>query len=177
MVTTAELIAHNRLFALLDDAGRRRILAVATAADYEVGAAVIKEGEFGDAFFLLTTGTVSVRIGGVLAQHEVAQLVPGAFFGEIAALLSEARTATVFCLSSTSLLSFDGQRVQGILKDYPKVREILVKLGLKRSEENLQTQLHADFAVVPSTNVDATAEGAAVLSRSGSMPSDIKSGD
>jgi hypothetical protein len=49
------------------------------------------------------------------------------------------------------------------LKDYPKVREVLVKLGLKRSEENLQQMMEADFPGVPLT---ATGEGASLTTTS-----------
>lgn len=154
------LRAHSRLFALLDEAGQRRLVAVAVEERVPEGKAVVTEGEFGDSFFLVLDGEMSVRIGGVDLTREVARLGPGAFFGEIAALLGEARSATVLALGPSRLVRFDGPRVQGILKDYPKVREALVKLGLKRSEENLQQMMEADFPGVPVT----TGEGAPILS-------------
>jgi CRP-like cAMP-binding protein len=150
---------HSKLFGLLDEAGRKRLVAVAGEDEIPAGTAVINEGEFGDSFFLVLSGELSVRIGGIDAGHEVAKLGPGAFFGEIAALLGEARSATVVCTKTVKALRFDGPRVQGILKDYPKIREVLVKLGLKRSEENLQQMMEADFPGVPVT----TGEGAPVL--------------
>jgi CRP-like cAMP-binding protein len=151
---------HSKLFALLDDAGQRRLVAVAIEEQVGAGAVIVKEGEFGDSFFLVLEGEMSVRIGGVDMTREVARLAPGAFFGEIAALLGEARSASVIAMGPSQLVRFDGPRVQGILKDYPKVREALVKLGLKRSEENLQQLIEADFPGVPVT----TGEGAPILS-------------
>lgn len=156
---------HSKLFALLDDAGRKRLVSVAVEERHPSGAAVVNEGEFGDSFFLVLEGQLSVRIGGVDATREVAQLGPGAFFGEIAAILGEARSATVVCMSPCRLVRFDGPRVQGILKDYPKIREVLVKLGLKRSEENLQQMMEADFPGVPVT----TGEGAPILTSERSL--------
>jgi CRP-like cAMP-binding protein len=151
---------HSKLFALLDEAGQKRLIAVAQEERHPLGTAIVNEGEFGDSFYVVIEGELSVRIGGIDAKREVARLGPGAFFGEIAALLGEARSATVLCLSSCRFLRFDGPRVQGILKDYPKVREVLVKLGLKRSEENLQQQVENDFPGVPVT----TGEGPPVMS-------------
>jgi CRP-like cAMP-binding protein len=164
-IDPAGLKSHSKLFGLLDDAGQRRLLAVAHEERHPVGAAVVTESDFGDTFYVVLEGTLSVRIGGIDAKKEVATLGPGAFFGEIAALLGEARSATVLCLSSVRVLRFDGPRVQGILKDYPKVREVLVKLGLKRSEENLQQQLEDDFPGVPVT----TGEGPPVMTGESSV--------
>lgn len=150
------LQTHSKLFGLLDEPGRKRLMAVAVEERFPAGHAVVSEGDFGDSFFLVLEGELSVRIGGIDATREVARLGPSAFFGEIAALLGEARSATVLCLVATRALRFDGPRVQGILKDYPVVREALVKLGLKRSEDNLQQMMEDDFPGVP---VTATGEG------------------
>lgn len=150
------LLYHSKLFGLLDEPGRKRLVAVAVEQHFPPGHAVVVEGDFGDSFFLVLDGALSVRIGGIDATREVARLGPSAFFGEIAALLGEARSATVLCLAETRALRFDGPRVQGLLKDYPVVREALVKLGLKRSEDNLQQMMEDDFPGVP---VTATGEG------------------
>ena len=150
------LLQHSKLFGLLDEPGRKRLVAVAVEQRFPPGHAVVSEGEFGDSFFLVLEGALSVRIGGIDATREVARLGPSAFFGEIAALLGEARSATVVCLIDTRALRFDAPRVQGLLKDYPVVREALVKLGLKRSEDNLQQMMEDDFPGVP---VTATGEG------------------
>jgi CRP-like cAMP-binding protein len=148
---------HSKLFSLLAEAGQRRLLAVSAKESFAAGHAVVTEGERGGSFFLVVDGALSVRVNGI---GEVATLTPGAFFGEIAALLGEARSATVVCTASTTLLRFDGPRVQGILTDYPLVRQALVKLGLKRSEDNLQQMIETDFPGVPVT----TGEGPAVVS-------------
>ncbi len=150
---------HSKLFGLLDEGGQKRLVAVAAEEHFPAGHCVVKEGEFGDAFFLVLEGSLSVRIGGIDATREVARLGSGGFFGEIAALLGEARSASVICLAATRALRFDGPRVQGILKDYPKIREVLVKLALKRSEENLQQMMEDDFPGVPVT----TGEGGPLM--------------
>ena len=64
----------------------------------------------------------------------------------IAALLGETRSATVKAVSAVSLMRFEMPKVTGIINDYPAVRQVLVKLALKRSEENLSEQMKHDFA-------------------------------
>ena len=58
---------------------------------YAVGETIIREGESGEEFFLISDGEVDV----VRADHEVARLGRGDFFGEVALISGEPRNATV----------------------------------------------------------------------------------
>ena len=75
----------------------------------------------------------------------IASLERGAFFGEIAALLGEIRSATVRAVTPVALMRFEMPRVKGIIADYPAVRQVLVRLALKRGEDNLSEQMKHDF--------------------------------
>jgi putative ABC transport system ATP-binding protein len=55
------------------------------------GETIIREGESGEEFFVISDGEVDV----VRADHEVARLRPGDFFGEVALISGEPRNATV----------------------------------------------------------------------------------
>jgi CRP-like cAMP-binding protein len=135
------LRAQSRLFSLLDDAGQQRLLEAAEERAFDTGEALMNEGETGDAFFVVTDGFVRVFVHTADKEKEVALLGSGAFVGEIAALMGEPRNASVMATEPVETLAFDAARVNEILKDYPKVREALVKLALKRSEDNLQRML------------------------------------
>ncbi|MBV9203140.1 MAG: ATP-binding cassette domain-containing protein [Alphaproteobacteria bacterium] len=58
---------------------------------YPAGETIIREGEPGEEFFLVSDGEVEV----IRADHEVARLGPGDFFGEVALISGEPRNATV----------------------------------------------------------------------------------
>ena len=58
---------------------------------YAVGETIIHEGDPGEEFFLVSDGEVEV----IRADHEVARLGPGNFFGEVALISGEPRNATV----------------------------------------------------------------------------------
>jgi putative ABC transport system ATP-binding protein len=58
---------------------------------YPAGETIIRQGEPGEEFFLVSDGEVEV----VRADHEVARLGPGDFFGEVALISGEPRNATV----------------------------------------------------------------------------------
>lgn len=135
------LRTQSRLFSLLNEAGQRQLLEGAVEQRLPAGHALMREGEAGDDFFVILDGAVRVTIGDMGAQKEVARLGRGAFVGEIAAIMGESRNATVVCEGEVSALRFEAARVNEVLKGYPRVREALVKLALKRSEDNLQRML------------------------------------
>lgn len=137
--------AQSKLFTLLDEAGQQRLLTVAINEDHPAGTSVVKQGDKGDAFFVVTEGSLDVVVEDQGKTRTVAKLGRGAFFGEIAALLGESRSATVTATAPITLIRFEMPKVQGIIKDYPAVRQVLTKLALKRSEENLSESMKHDF--------------------------------
>ena len=65
-----------------------------TKRHFAAGETVIRAGESGEEFFLISEGEVEV----IRAEHEVARLGPGDFFGEVALISGEPRNATVVAL-------------------------------------------------------------------------------
>ena len=63
---------------------------------YATGDTIIREGEPGEDFFLISEGEVEI----VRADHEVARLGPGDFFGEVALISGEPRNATVVAMDA-----------------------------------------------------------------------------
>lgn len=70
---------------------------------FEAGAAIVREGETSDRFYVIADGSVEVTQAGRLLRTEVA----GEFFGEIGLLRDVARTATVTALTDTTLLALE----------------------------------------------------------------------
>lgn len=133
--------ANSKLFSLLDAAGIERLARVAKPAAFAASDAVIREGERGNTFFLLLSGTVRVITEGLDEAKEVARLGPGQFFGEMAVLNDEPRTASVFAVGAVRCLGFEKHDVLSLLQDYPKIRQVLGLVGLKRAEQLIDAQL------------------------------------
>lgn len=135
-----------RLFDLLDDSGRLRMMDAAEHAAYADGAIVVREGDPGDAMYVIRGGTVRVVIDALEGEKEVARLGPGSFFGEMSVVLGEPRSATVIAVGAVDAWRFGRPSIDGILADYPRVREALARLSLKRSELTLEKMMESDAA-------------------------------
>ncbi len=107
--------ANSKLFSLMDDAGIDRMANVAREATFKAGDAIIVEGERGNLFFLIVSGNVRVVADGLDGPKEVARLVACQFFGEMAVLNDEPRTASVIASTDVRCLAFEKTDVVGIL--------------------------------------------------------------
>ena len=146
-VDLATFAKQSKLFELLDDSGRQRMLAAAQAMPVAAGEVIVHEGEAGDAMYVVRSGVVRVTAEALDGEKQVAELGPGAVFGEIAVVGHEQRTATVRAEGAVELWRFDAAAIDAILADYPTVRELLARLGLRRSEMTLEKLLASDTII------------------------------
>ncbi len=91
------------MFAPLAPAVVERLAAGADAWTAQAGTEIITQGEAGDRFHLIVSGTVEVTVGGRFVRVEG----PGEFFGEIALVRDIPRTATVRATTDVELLSLE----------------------------------------------------------------------
>lgn len=138
--------AQSSLFGLLDEAGQLQLMAAAKVEKHPDDATVVKQGEPGSAFFIVSEGKLEVFYEQDGQGRIIATLERGAFFGEMAALLGEPRSASVRAAGPVTLMRFDMPAVKEILAHYPAVRQVLTRLALKRGEDNLTEQMKHDFA-------------------------------
>jgi CRP/FNR family transcriptional regulator, cyclic AMP receptor protein len=85
--------------------------------DVPKGKVLAREGDFGHEFFVIVEGTADVVRGGA----QIAELGPGDFFGEMALLGEERRTATVTASSPMRVLVMTGQHLREIDRANPGV--------------------------------------------------------
>jgi CRP-like cAMP-binding protein len=89
------------------------------ALHYAAGEKIIEEGAPGDSFFLIDNGEVQVskKMGGY--PRELARLMEGQFFGEMALLTGERRTATVVAATDVDVFVLDKGGFQDIIAANP----------------------------------------------------------
>lgn len=97
---------------------------------------ICREGDPGDAFFVLRRGTVEVVARGASGQEtHVADLHAPAFFGEMALLTGEARSATVRAKGDAELLIVERAGFESLFKTRPSVAEAVSRVLATRQSE------------------------------------------
>jgi CRP-like cAMP-binding protein len=101
------------------------------------GTVIFKEGEEGDQMFIVQDGRVKVSrvIGG--KEQMLAVLGKGDFFGEMALVTRERRTATVTTLEPVRLLAFNQEGFLNMINKNPKIAlNVIDKLCRRLSYAN-----------------------------------------
>jgi putative ABC transport system ATP-binding protein len=95
---------------------------------YAAGDTIIREGEPGEEFFLVSDGEVDV----IRADHEVARLGRGDFFGEVALISGEPRNATVLALEPLDTFVLGKTDFQSALETSSPFRDQLYRVYFSR---------------------------------------------
>ena len=83
-------------------------------------------------FFKLIRGALAVIKGG----KKIAELTePGEYFGEMAAISGEQRTATIISQGRSTIKRFPGDKIDEIIEKYPDVSSHLFKTMTNRTTE------------------------------------------
>jgi MFS family permease len=98
-----ELLRQIAIFAPLPQAQLERVARELVPVHVSAGDAIVREGETGDRFYVVSQGEVDVSVGG----KPVRKLGPGDHFGEIALLRDVPRTATVTAAGEVDLYALD----------------------------------------------------------------------
>ncbi len=136
---TDEIISRSYLFKSLDPEGREKLLRGSSTVTFLTGDVLIREGEAGDSFFLLKSGEVQVTTMKGSEEVVLARLTPGAFFGEVAVITDEPRTATVTAATDGEVVRFGRDQVKEILRTYPRVAALLKTIMARRTEATIKT--------------------------------------
>ena len=106
---------------------------------YDDGERVFKQGEDGDAFFIVLDGKVEVRVSkfplGLFAKT-VATLGSGGFFGEMALFSKEKRSATVRAIGPTRLFVLLKKEFTKFLNENPGFKEKVEQTVGRRGFQN-----------------------------------------
>jgi MFS family permease len=97
------LLQRTPIFAPLPGGTLENLAARLIPLEYQPGAEIIREGDPGDRFYLVSEGRVDVKAKGA----HIAGLGPGDYVGEIALLRDVPRTATVTALTPVKLFALE----------------------------------------------------------------------
>ena len=119
-MTTIERVLALQRVALFADVPGRVLAAVAqraTEVEVEEGTTVIEDGAVEDHLYTVVRGRLRIHRG----ADQVAVVGPGSTVGELAALVPEARSASVTALEPSTLLRIDKPVLDELLADRPEL--------------------------------------------------------
>lgn len=124
----ADLIRNVPLFARVSKADIKEIAKLADEIDLREGKEMTREGHPGREFFVLLEGTADVKRN----SRKINTLGPGDFFGEIALVSREPRTATVIATSPIRALVITDRSFRRLLDDSPQVKDRVMEAMAER---------------------------------------------
>lgn len=131
---TAGRLRSVPILADLDDALRAEVASAVTTERHSAGDAVCVEGDPGDTFYIVARGRLEVVQARDPGEVRVRVLEVGDFFGEIALVTNQPRTATVRALTPTILLSLSRQALIDLCERDETLREALTATVQRRLE-------------------------------------------
>ncbi len=151
MSPLTELLRRVPLFEELSDSELQRVAQVAIPRSFPRETRVFHEGDRGDACYIVRTGSCRVT-----REHPdgraitLANLGPGAIFGELAMLDGEARSASVEATEDTELLALPASDMRAQIREHPEMAEKLVVALTRRLREANERIARQSFQTVPS---------------------------
>ncbi|MFH0901658.1 MAG: cyclic nucleotide-binding domain-containing protein, partial [Pseudomonadota bacterium] len=146
------VLPRTPLFSSLDEKSLGTVIERVKLIRLEPDQILFRQGDRGDSLYVVAEGEVAVvaeptgGIGGVgLAQEgaasdspvEVARLGEGAFFGEVAILTDQPRTASVMATAHTTVLAIDRDLIGDLIEESPEVLRILLRFLRDRLVDTL----------------------------------------
>ncbi len=138
MAETSSYMAHLVKVPLFRDLAARQLESIARSLRervYEAGSVIVKQGDPGLGFFLITQGRVDVTH----ENHHVRDLGPGEFFGEMALMEERPRSATVTAKERTTCLQLVRWDFRALLKENPDLAVKMLEVVVQRLREHPDT--------------------------------------
>ena len=129
-----ELVARFPLFAGLTPEQRETLILHFLPKTASPGDRIIRSGDKAEAAYFLSAGEVEVAVHG----RQVSKLGAGSFFGEMALLSGERRSADVTALDFCKYLALSQRDFRRFVRKYPSVYEQVVALAKERGNMNRQ---------------------------------------
>jgi putative ABC transport system ATP-binding protein len=102
------------------------------AEKHPAGTVIVRQGDAGDKFYVIRSGTVDVLIGDGASRRTVATLGKGDFFGEAALLTGEPRNATVVAKEDVEVYTLGKEQFQAVIQASASFEEEVRKALFER---------------------------------------------
>ena len=120
------------LFAQLSDEDLNELAERLSRAPFARGETLTREGADAHHLYMIMSGEVSVRVGGLDESCEVGRLKAGDFFGEMALLTGERRSASAIALTDVDCYRLDADSFRALLARHPDLAERVAQVLAER---------------------------------------------
>jgi CRP/FNR family cyclic AMP-dependent transcriptional regulator len=134
----AELLGACRLFGGVVPADLVGLADRAVEVEYPADRVIVRQGEIGTGFFVITEG----RVGVVRDGDELAILGPGEFFGELSVLDGKPRVAQVVSIEPTRCLALASWDLEAALMANPSIALAILRGLAERLRAKTEQQHH-----------------------------------
>lgn len=132
MAEYAQTLKQIPLFAEMSDAHLQRIANSARERRFDAGTPIVSAGEAGIGFYLIVAGRAEVQRN----KRTLRTLNPGDYFGELAILRDQPRSATVIATEATTCLVLTRWDFKGVLQANPAMAVPLLETVARRLEDD-----------------------------------------
>ena len=140
MEPLAETIRSIPIFSALSREDIAKVLGKMEDISFAAGSTIFAQGDLGDAFYLIQSGTVQVIVESGAGNSEIVALLgPRDFFGEMALLSGEARSATIRSVKETTLWRLRREDWDELIEKHPTwLRQFCATLSKRLSHVDRQ---------------------------------------
>ena len=137
-----EVLKRIPLFSKIDKAKLKLLAFTSQRVTFNEGEFICRQGESGDAAFIIIDGTADILIKGNGSDIKVAEVGRNAIIGEIAILIHVPRTATVVATKELVTLRITKELFFSLVQEFPEIAvEIMRVLAQRLEATNEQLRL------------------------------------
>lgn len=142
-ITHADLLRQIPLFAELDGQQIQQLAAQLHPQEVAAGFELIRQGEEGDAFYIIETGRMQIAVGEPGRERVVRELGPGEYVGEVALLHKVPRTATVRALAPGRVLVLNKESFDQFVSSHLQAGRLLERTASRHLVDSRRAALAA----------------------------------
>ncbi|TVP67518.1 MAG: mechanosensitive ion channel protein MscS [Leptolyngbya sp. LCM1.Bin17] len=135
-IAVRDLLRQIPYFADCSTVELRKLVEIGHRRRLEAGEVLYREGDPGDAFYIILSGTVGYTLNG---QDQPTIMTAGQFIGEFSLMLGIPRTVTVSAMEDTTVFAISPQGFKQILQSQPRLYDLIVQ-EMGRHEVELTQQ-------------------------------------
>ncbi|PTM98640.1 cyclic nucleotide-binding domain-containing protein [Mycoplana dimorpha] len=123
-----QMLRRVPLFAGVDPTKLKLLAFTSDRVTYGIGETLFRQGDTGDAAYVILTGKADVLVETPGGQIKVAQIEDNSIVGEIAILCDVSRTATVKAATNLEALRISKEHFLKLLTDFPEITIEIVRV-------------------------------------------------